>query len=248
MKNGFLTLLFLCAIISIHAQELTRKYFIGGSFGIESTSGNMVINGSTYNDPNAYGYYTFIPSVGYYFNDNLAIGFQLGYTSGTNNSINDYIINTRNSDSIVINNTKTTNQVFTFAPLLRYSTPIVGKIGFNLNFTLPFSYTRYFSTAYNGMLSLTTIYNTLTSNYSIFSFGVVISPGLQWFINNNIALISSIGSLSYTHSKINAIGNEWNPSSVTNGNDLKLSLTTGISLGATFYFGGKNTHILPYSQ
>jgi len=248
MKNGFLTLLFLCAIISIHAQELTGKYFIGGSLGFESTSGNMVINGSTYNDPNAYGYYSFIPSVGYYFKNNLAIGFQLGYTSGTNNSINDYIIKTGNIDSIVINNTKTTNQVFTFAPLLRYSTKIIGNIGFNLNFTIPFTYTRYFSTAYNGMLSLTTIYNTLTSNYSIFSFGVVVSPGVQWFINNNIALISTIGSLSYTHSKINATGNEWNPSSVTNGNDLKLSLTTGISLGATFYFGGKNYQILPYSK
>ncbi len=65
------------------------------------------------------------------------------------------------------------------------------------------------------MLSLTTIYNTLTSNYSIFSFGVVVSPGFQWFINNNIALISTIGSLSYTHSKTNAVGNEWNPSTVT---------------------------------
>jgi hypothetical protein len=44
------------------------------------------------------------------------------------------------------------------------------------------------------------------------------------------------------------IGNSYIESSTSYANDLKLSLTTGISLGATFYFGGKNLQKIPYSK
>ena len=208
----------------------------------------LILVGLIYNNPNGFGYYSFSPSIGYYFKNNLAIGLQLGYSSSTNNYIVTSYYYSGNTESIEIGNSKLTNQVLTLAPLLRYTIPIVKKIGFNFNFTLPFSYTKNFSNVYYEITGITTADTNVPATCSTYSIGVNISPGIQWFVKNNIALIASFGSLSYNHYKTIAPVDGPYPACITNANDLKLSLTTGISLGATFYFGGKNSKIIPYSK
>jgi len=244
MKNGFLTLLFLCAIISIHAQELTGKYFIGGSLGFEATSGNSEVSGTNYNNPNGLGSCSFSPSFGYYFKKKLAIGLQCGYSSSNQNFIT-FSYSSNNYQSIPYNEI---NQVLSIAPLLRYTIPVLETVGFNFNFTIPFNYTRSNDKAAGAISSVFSGEIGVPNNYSTYSLGLNISPGFQWFINNNIALLGTFGALSFTHYKTNAIGNPFFESSITYANDLKLSLTTGISFGATFYFGGTNSQFFPYSK
>ncbi len=147
---------------------------------------------------------------------------------------------------------KTTVQVLGIAALVRYTIPILESVGFNLNFTIPYSYTRVSESSDNGIIGISgtfTAESEIPYNYSSYSFGINISPGFQWFINNKIALLGTFGALSYTHFRTFAItNNNYIASSSANANDLKLSLTTGISFGATFYFGGKNSQIIPYSK
>ncbi len=244
MKNVLLTLVFLGVLTTSHAQDLTGKYFFGGSLGFESTSGNSDVSGTNYNNPNGLGSYSFSPSFGYYIKKKLAIGLQLGYSSSNQNVIT-FNYSNNNYQSIPI---KEINQVVSIAPLLRYTIPILETVGFNFNFTLPFNYTRSNDKASGAISSIFSGEIGVPNNYSTYSLGLNISPGFQWFINNKIALLGTFGALSYTHFKTNAIGNVFFESSTTYANDLKLSLTTGISLGINFYFGGKIYQITPYSK
>jgi hypothetical protein len=201
MKYGIVTLVFLGVITLVNAQDLTGKYFIGGSLGFETTSGNTDVNGTNYYNPNGLGSYFFSPSFGYYFKKNLAVGLQLGHSSNTQN----ILVYGYPSDSNQIVRAKNSNQVLNIAALLRFTIPILETVGFNINFTIPYSYSRYSEPSDgSNIVGVFSGESDISDNYSSYSFGININPGFQWFINNNIALLGTLGALSYAHYKTNA--------------------------------------------
>ena len=214
--------------------ELASKFFISGNIGFETTSAKSVVADTNYNNPNAYGSYYFSPVIGYYFGKDLAIGLQLGYSSYTYNGINFQTVNYQKY--------KITCQVLSISPLMRYFIPLSGKVGINFNFTLPYSYTRYNDMINNnGTTNVSNVIsgdNDIPGNYSSYSVGINLSPGIEWFLKKYLSISCSFGGLGYTHYKTVATSYIHNESS-TNVNDIKLSLSTNISLGASFYFGGK---------
>ncbi len=241
MKKALLAVILFGSLSIIHAQDLNGKFFAGGSIGFDFTSADANINTSNFSNNNANQTYSFSPSVGYYLDRNIAIGLQFGYSYALKNTL--YITNTSN-----INNTSTlttTSKVESIAPLLRYTIPINDKFGFIINTTLPYSYTENTFTYPNNVLMATTSTGNIIipngDKNTSSSLGLSVNPGLQWFIKENLAILFSFGALSYNYVKTSgniALYQNSKTNAITTSNDFKLSLTTSVSGGFIFYFGG----------
>lgn len=162
----------------------------------------------------------------------------MGYSSNTYNFLNYDVESNGNKDTIILSPSKATSQGFSIAPLLRYTIPIIENVEFNINVTFSYVYVKNTQNQGDASGNIYTSYIVTFDNYSQYTIGINFNPGFQWLVKNNIALLGSFGSLSYTHYKTTTIVEINYPSSTTNTNDFHLSLTTGFSLGATFYFGG----------
>lgn len=102
-------LLFLAVIIA--ATVANGQVFIGGSFGVDKTGGKTKLGSVTIDNPSTFTV-QFSPKVGFYLNDDFALGLSLGIinTSYTTPE-NEYI-----SDQEVVDNTLT----LTIAAFARY--------------------------------------------------------------------------------------------------------------------------------
>jgi hypothetical protein len=239
MKKLVLAAIFINSLSIVHAQNLNGKLFAGGSLGFDFMSADANTDVGKYTNPKANQSYSINPSVGYYLNDKLAIGLQFGYNYATKNTL---YLNYYGSPSSITATTET----FSIAPLLRYTIPITDKFGFNINTTIPYSHSRNTLTDTSSKTSSGTANGNIAipngNNSTSTSFGLNVSPGFQWFVKDQFAIFGSFGAFSYSYVKTD--GNVWNsknngPYASTQSNDFKLSLSTSISFGVTFYFGGR---------
>lgn len=115
------------------------------------------------------------PGMGFYFKDNLAFGGFLSYNFNKNGQPD--IDNFSSFSGVgmnlfILKNYKIANNLFfTLQPQLSLS---LGKQDFS---------------------------NPFPSDYSSFSFGLGVSPGVMFFVSRKFALQTTIGSLSYTHTR-----------------------------------------------
>ena len=240
-------------VVNAYAQHLKGKLFAGGSggFGFTPTSAN--INGIDYNNPKSYQAYNTDLSGGYCLTDKLAVGLQISHSFKTYKSIyfeyqNNIIVNQ-------ITHTTTTTKTFGIAPLLRYTIPVTDKFSFNLNIIVPyFSSKTFYVSSINGYVSSVAyqgagnIYLPYGNNNPIAaaSYGINISPGFQWFLKKNFALSGSFGALrySYTITKSSEIADPITTNGIAvtaKSTDFKLSLSSSLNLGLTFYFGSNKS-------
>lgn len=238
MKNVCLILTLLCFFEIVNSQDFTGKYFIGGSLGFSNNSGSANIYGTNYTNPNAFSSFSINPFFGFYIKPKIAIGLQLGYSSNTSNQL----IISANTDSTTIQGTfKNTFVTYSITPFLRYTIPVIEKIGFNINFSIPYSYNKSTAPGSSGITAgITTAYIGIPYNNSISTsfIGLNISPGFQWFVKDNIALLGSFGGLGYNYFYTKGENNT-GPASTAKGNYFNLTLSSAISLGVNFYFGKK---------
>lgn len=167
MKKVLLTLALAAFAFTANAQ-----WVIGGNIGIDHTNNhaNDYTIGSTSGTD-----FSIMPKIGYWLNDDMQVGAQLGYNYNYNR-------NYTNPAGNVDDYTSNTGSAIVFAPYLRYN---VAKWN---NFTV----------FCEGQLRLTLgleshNYNSVTGNTldlgdSFTQFGINIIPGLNYAINEKISL------------------------------------------------------------
>ena len=234
MKKLCITILLVGALLNTKAQTLSNKLFAGGSVSFEFAKASVNDNSKTYNNPKGIQNYSISPYIGYHLSNRIAIGLQLGYSS-TENALLGYYRHNNIIDSI--QRSYITNKTYSVAPYIRYYFPITEKFCVYLNTSIPISY------AENTNTVISTLYSSAANGYvaiqptnTIKSIGINISPVFQWFFRDNIAITGSVGALYYTHSKIETTKNIY-PALTDNVDDLKMTLSTGLSFGVVFYFG-----------
>jgi len=128
--------------------------------------------------------FTFAPAAGYFINENIALEATLLFGSGEATADFD-------GDSVSVDNTNFGGGIgatYFFTP--------AGQFSFNIG--AGFSYVS--SKAEFDVEDS----EELTTN----TFGVVVAPGINYFVSDCIALRASVGALSYTSSKLDVDGAE----------------------------------------
>ena len=177
MKNA----LTICALI--FATTLTFSQEKSDEFGF--SKGDKLVTGNFGFQTNSYNYYInknrsfgVSSSAGYFVNNNIVVGLGLGY--GTQNTIY-----TLNNDLVKLNSFS--GQIFGryyFTPLKQFS--FFTQLSVNA------------STANQELNQGSMVFNNMGRQNS---FGTVAGLGINYFLNKNFSIESSVGALSYFSSK-----------------------------------------------
>lgn len=169
-KNAALLFTLLVAGWSLNAQ-----IFVGGGFGLESTTSSST-TGSTTTELGKNFSYDFSPEVGYFLSENLALG--LGFSIG-NDKTTTPITTTTNSEYSVTD--------WSIRPFARYyamksgSFSVFGEGALNIG----------------GTSSQTTSGSTTTDGLSRSTFGISIQPGISYDLSDKVSLIAKVGGIYY---------------------------------------------------
>ena len=181
------------------------QFFVGGSLGFSSESGNKketwtsTYLGTTTTTTSeektpSYSEFSFSPKVGYYLNDNLAVGIELGFTTY---SETEYLYDDDaeihpgsgpNKAEQTEYNYKSTENLFGVAPFVRYH------------------FAQWNNFSLFSELSVGLAFGSSKEEMegpSLFGFGVSIVPGISYKINNHIQLEATLDvfGLNYIYSK-----------------------------------------------
>lgn len=195
MKKVVLTLTLAAFAFAANAQ-----FVIGGQLGFNTNGGrtanetNIGGTSAAWNVPaTASSNLTILPKVGYQLNDNMQVGAQLGltynYTRNYNvvgaraayNAVNDKAENWQNQWSMG----------FQIAPYFRYNVTEFGNFTLFCEAALPINingktHFKDHATAIDGVQ--TAVDTAYVGNRNGGSFGITITPGLNYKLNDNISL------------------------------------------------------------
>lgn len=166
-------LILLFAVVAISAQAFSQM-FLGGSFSVDmdkTKNATEDIYKST-----SFG---ITPKVGYYLNDQFAIGGAIGYTTTSYTYFN-------GADD----DTKSTRNNMSISPFIRYHAVEAGNFSLFVEPMLSFGFGS--SKSERG--------STTTSDADLSSFGIQISPAMSYKINDKINIEAYFGALSYSSS------------------------------------------------
>lgn len=156
------------------AQESQKgKTFISGNLGYNSTSVDNSISSTNKT-------LSIAPQIGYYISNDVAIGLGIGYQESS------YTAN-----GGVIGNYKTKRSGFFISPFVRK----YWSLGEKLNFFGQLS--ASYSSGNEEVLEPV----SLVSKSKISSYGLNIAPGLEYTLNKNWALLTTLGSLGFNSVK-----------------------------------------------
>lgn len=209
MKKVFMTLAAVAAFSFANAQ-----FFVGGSLGFSSGSGTESLtvtetlgnsSSTTTTDAKApsYSEFLFAPKVGYYLNDKLAVGLELGFITysqtqydlpGLGDGPNpDYDYKAEPTENFY----KGTENLFGVAPFVRYHFAQWNNFSLfgELSVGLAFSSSKEVATIDGKEEEM--------EGPSMFGFGVTIMPGISYKINDHIQLEATLDvfGLNYMYSK-----------------------------------------------
>ena len=201
MKKIILTVVALSAFGFANAQN-KKESNLGFSKGDVFVSGALTFGSDSKISNYKQDNFVFAPSVGYFVTDNIALGVNLNLGSG----------------SVQATSSSGTNKTSTFAAGL------AGRYFFTpaSQFTL---FTEL-GVALGSIKSTPAIGNVTKVN----SFGVALTPGLNYFVSKNFSLETKIAVLSYVSAKGDWSGAE-NASSVRFGGDW-----SAVSFGVNYKF------------
>lgn len=220
MKKVFVTLALIGAVMAGNAQITKGKFFINGSLGFTSTSSSRETAAGK-NDQPGHTMLDFSPKAGYYITDNIAVGLGLVYTMETDNKLN-------GSNTAPGVTTERSTATLNIAPYLRYSMPMTEKFGFFMDLLVPIGSVTRSEKVTSG---------TAPSDIKGSSFGVSLTPGVQWFVKDNLSLEATLGGLKYSSSVVDASSSGATDKTTTSS--FGLTFGTAASFGISFYFGGK---------
>ncbi len=201
MKKVFMTLAAVAAFSFANAQ-----FFVGGSLGFSSGSGTESLtvtetlgSSSTTTTTDAktpsYSEFLFAPKVGYYLNDKLAVGLELGFTTYSETEY-DYP-EIYNKAELTENIFKGTENLFGVAPFVRYHFAQWNNFSLfgELTVGLAFGSSKEVATIDGKEEEM--------EGPSSFGFGVTIMPGISYKVNDHIQLEATLDvfGLNYMYSK-----------------------------------------------
>ena len=232
--------LFLCCLPhQTNAQSLKGNTYVGLQLDMTLSSSKANWGRKTYSNPKATRRFSFSPNFGYYFNDKMAAGLELGFSISQNTSVNLIQVNDTILNEIV---NKSTFKSFAFSPAFRYTRAFSNKFVLNIDLALPYrnskSSNEYSQNILSGGFSSASQNINLPGNaFRLDEFGVRFSPSLQWFVGKNFAISGSFGSISYQFTRIRDF--EVNAIYMTNveskSNGFNLSLSTDFTFGVSFF-------------
>lgn len=180
MKKLFITIAFVAAAMFANAQ-----FFVGGNLGMAMENGKIkaVNSGTTVEQdaPKAFTF-TFAPSLGYMFNDNMGVGLDLMFGMGkvTAKTYND-------PNPVITTTTKTTT--IGFAPYFRYVFAEVDNFKFYADARIEYLMS---TPKIEGEQSGTTV---TVDGPKTTNFGVGIVPGMQYNLTDNISMNCALNIL-----------------------------------------------------
>lgn len=240
MKKVLLTLTLAAFAFAANAQ-----FVVGGQLGFNSNSGNTAretVSGSTttkWTVPTNHGTsFSILPKIGYQLNDNMQVGAALGVTYTYNRTFTPGVYGTTATAPAIKDREDWTDQWnlgFQIAPYFRYNLTQLGNFNVFCEVALPIhingksNFHRYAS-AYTDALNVqhkevdTSYVGNTNSGY----FGITITPGLNYKLNENISLdlyVDLLG-LSFTHGWTNTFVDSTVPGGNTNTSDTRVTTNT----------------------
>lgn len=188
MKKVLLGLLVALAV-SLNAQIESGKILIGGEFGFNSNSQSSVAPVAV--DINKSMNLTILPQIGYALSENLAFGLGIGYDYGKNTSI-DAIAGTAKTFDYV-----NKEGMFVIAPFARYYQSTGEKSFAFAEFALPLG----FGSSNDNQINTAGDNVEDANQRSMSSFGVNLSFGFNYFLNDKCALEAKWVALTYGSTK-----------------------------------------------
>lgn len=189
--------------------------------GQKILGGQIAINTSTIENDSqktVNNVYTISPYVGYFPNNNLAIGLQLIYTSSLNDSRN-----LNNGTEVDLSKTK--QNMMGLSPFIRYYVPVGPKMKFYGQVN-----------AYNGFGTAVTDYSSQTSGYTsdldVSQFGVSVTPGFTFFVTSKLGIDASFNLMNYNKYRFKSGDLE-----IQNNDSFSFKVGDLVpNFGATFFF------------
>jgi opacity protein-like surface antigen len=219
MKKLFLSLVLVAAGAAAHAQIGSGSLMLGGSLGFSSTGGgeNKITPGgggaSVTTDSTARSNWNFSPTIGYFLNDNLAVGLRLNL-GGTNR------------DQVTTTDGKTTENISSFDLGIELFGRYYKEIGSNLYFFVDggigFSSASWTDKIEDGVDKLKD-----GNKKSLSTIGLNIAPGVAFFPSEKWGIDLTLNRL---------VGFNMNSSTIEaadNGGKIETS-TTDFGIGAGF--------------
>lgn len=186
-------LLTLVAVMAL-ALGANAQYYVGGSLGFTSSK---MDNGGADQDGSSF---KLMPEIGYQLDKDMAIGVQLGYSSGYaafgSLTVTDIkgMMNNAVSMYADINNDDMKLKSFTLAPYIRYTMMEMGKLSVFVEGSV-------------GYTNITTDQTPAAGNHAaggetkVNVIEVAVRPGLKLKLSDNFSAIAKLGSLGYISAK-----------------------------------------------
>lgn len=204
-------IILICFIAISVLFSSNAQLFVGGSLNFNVQSGSTESNGISVDD-NTYTNFGIKPKVGFFINDDLAIGSSIGF------SYRSTTVPQNGNNSEVVNS----SSIFEIAPFVRYyvmetgSLSVFGEAELGLGF--------------GG--SKTKSGGTTVDGPSIFEIGVSLIPGVSYKITDNIDIEAYLGGIAFSNSSSNNDDTDVKTSSTNFG----INLSSNIGLGFVYRF------------
>lgn len=168
MKKIMMTMAAALMAVTMNAQNM----YVGGSLGYSTTSRD----GSTLNTEFAIN-----PEFGIQFNDQMGVGFEIGYGSDKNET----------------NNPTVTTSLFQFSPYFRYTALKLGNVSIFGDAKFSYQTAKEERKANNGV----------TTDDTVNGWGLFAQPGIAYALNDKFSLVAKFGNIiGYSSSKPDVSG------------------------------------------
>ena len=167
MKKLFLSLALLGGVVfSSQAQTEKGKFIVGGNVSYNTTKSDL-------DGAKASHEFSIVPNIGYFVNDNIAIGTGIGYESAKASTPGDF----GKTESFVV------------SPFGRYYVPVADKFHFFGQLSVPM--------AFGNTKALDADLEVGEKTGSSTSIGVAVSPGFAFFPSSRIGIEFALNGISY---------------------------------------------------
>lgn len=168
-----------------------KKLLVAGAIALFGLSNAQIAKGSTYlsgnlnfstidnnNNNTTQNELKLVPSVGYFVADNLAVGLGIGYANTMDKVENKAAYSKVSSNALVVE------------PFIRKYWGLGDKLSIFGQLSVPMAFGNVKSE------------NNITSSKETFSqYGVVVKPGLNYFVSNNWAIEATLGEFGWNNSQ-----------------------------------------------
>ena len=169
MKKIMMTMVAAMMALTMNAQG---NMYVGGSLGYQTSS---------YDGSSTRTIFTFSPSFGYWFKENLALGIELGYGSNTNEATDPNL----------------TNSSLSVSPYVRYKAIQLGKVSLFADGMFTYSTSNNESAGADGK----------AQDNKVNGWGIYVKPGIAYSLNDKFSLVARFGNaIGYSSSKPDVSG------------------------------------------